>query len=310
MTLKPMMRLLAVFFALAATGCAGIIQDTRAFINRGDFAGAEAHIRSYQARNGVTPESLEAFSWLGRGYLAAGQFAQAEEYAARTEQLVLQHLKKAGHALDAEPHLPIALGAAIEVQAQVRAAQGERAVAVDYLRTQLKLYFQTSIRTRIQKNLNLLSLEGKPAPALEVSEYLGAVPKPLSAYKGRPVLLFFWAHWCATCKSQIPVMRRLMDEYGPRGLVLVGPTQRYGYGSRGAVLSPAAELKYIEEVRQKVYAPLAGMAVPVSEENFRRYGASTTPTLVLVDGGGIVTLYHPGPMNYEDLSARVRAILR
>jgi len=310
MTLKAMKRLLVVFFVLAATGCASLIEDTRTLINRGDFAGAEAHIRSYQARNGVTPESLEAYSWLGRGYLAAGKLVQAEEYAARAEQLVLQHLKKTGSVLDAEPHLPIALGAALEVQAQVRAAQGERAAAVDYLRTQLKQYFKTSIRTRIQKNLNLLSLEGKPAPALDVSEYLGAVPKPLSAYKGRPVLLFFWAHWCATCKSQIPVVRRLMDEYGPKGLVLVGPTQRYGYGSRGANLSPAAELKYIDEVRQRVYAPLEGMAVPVSEENFSRYGASTTPTLVLVDGGGIVRLYRPGPMGYEELRARIGTVLR
>lgn len=312
MTLKPMKRLLAVFLALSAVGLAGIdiIRDTRAFINRGDFAGAEAYIRAYQARNGVTPESLEAYSWLARGHLAAGHLAQAEEYAVQTEKLLLRRLKKTGSPLDAEAHLPIALGAAIEVRAQAQAAQGERGAAVDYLRTQLKLYFKTSIRTRIQKNLNLLSLEGKPAPALQVAEYLGAVPKPLAAYRGRPVLLFFWAHWCATCKSQIPIVRQVMDEFGPKGLVVVGPTQRYGYGARGAILTPAAELKYIDEVRQRVYAPLPGMAVPVSEENFSRYGASTTPTLVLVDSGGIVRLYRPGPMSYEELRARVRTVLR
>jgi thioredoxin-related protein len=47
----------------------------------------------------------------------------------------------------------------------------------------------------------------------------------------------------------------------------------------------------------------------VSEENFRRYGASTTPTLVLIDRAGIVRLYHPGAMTYEELRARVQSII-
>ena len=47
----------------------------------------------------------------------------------------------------------------------------------------------------------------------------------------------------------------------------------------------------------------------MSEENFRRYGASTTPTLVLVDRAGIVRLYHPGAMSYEELRARVASLV-
>jgi thioredoxin-related protein len=48
----------------------------------------------------------------------------------------------------------------------------------------------------------------------------------------------------------------------------------------------------------------------VSEANFLRYGASTTPTLVLVDRAGIVRLYHPGAMKYEDLRQAVMRILK
>jgi len=51
------------------------------------------------------------------------------------------------------------------------------------------------------------------------------------------------------------------------------------------------------------------MAVPVSEENFKRYGASTTPTLVLLDAKGVVRMYHPGAMSYEDLRDKIRPLL-
>ena len=73
-----------------------------------------------------------------------------------------------GQKLDDDPWLPTAAGAAIEVHAQVMAARGERTEAVEYLREQLKRYAGTSLSERIGKNINLLSMEGKPAPALEM----------------------------------------------------------------------------------------------------------------------------------------------
>ena len=48
----------------------------------------------------------------------------------------------------------------------------------------------------------------------------------------------------------------------------------------------------------------------VSEANFTRYGASTTPTLVLIDRAGIVRLYHPGAMTYADLRAAVAKVIQ
>ena len=253
-------------------------------MSRGNFPLAEAMLQSYKTQRGVTPEYLEALSWLARGDLITRQFDKADANAKETERLALQSL--ATRPLDAEAHLPLALGAAIEVEAQVLTANGDRAGALALLRKDLIAYGKTSIRTRIQKNINLLTLEGRPAPALQETEFLGAKPAPLLSLRGKPVLLFFWAHWCPDCKQEEHILAQIAREYGPKGLVMIAPTQRYGYVANGDEAGPADELKYIEQIRHQYYADLLNVPAPVSEANFRNYGASTTPTLVLIDRAG------------------------
>jgi thiol-disulfide isomerase/thioredoxin len=280
---------------------ASVVTDVETAMSHGNFPLAEAILQNYRSKNGVTPEFLEALSWLARGDLMTRQFDQADARAKETEQLAQQAL--ATRPLDAEPHLPTALGAAIEVEAQILTANGDRTGALALLRKDLAAYRSTSIRTRIQKNINLLTLEGRPAPALEEREYLGAKPTPLAALRGKPVLLFFWAHWCPDCKQEEHILAALTREYSAKGLVLIAPTQHYGYVANGEEAGPVEELKYIEQIRHQYYADLLSVPAPLSEANFRNYGASTTPTLVLIDRSGIVRVYHPGAMTIEELRA-------
>jgi len=291
---------------IAVAAWANIVGDVRALIGQNNFTLADALLQRYRTEHGVTPEMLEALSWLGRGSLAAKQLEKAQTYAAETQRLAIEQLKN--RPLDAETHLPLALGAAIEVQGQVLNERGDRSGAVAFLRKELATYRGTSIRTRIQKNINLLSLEGKAAPALVQREYLGAKPVPLTTLKGGPVLLFFWAHWCGDCKDEGPLLAQIEKEYAGKHLVVVAPTQRYGYVARGEEAGPAEELKYIDEIRHKFYADLLNVPAPISEENFKNYGASTTPTLVLIDKQGIVRMYHPGRMTLEEIRAALNKL--
>jgi thiol-disulfide isomerase/thioredoxin len=285
--------LLLITAALAVAQQPDIIDAVRAAISQNGFMAASQMIANYRSRHGNTPELIEALSWMARGELAAKNLDAAEKLSEEVTQLSKEKLK--ARPLDKDPYLPIALGAAIEVEANVFAARNERSEAIGYLREQLKLYYATSIRARIQKNINLLTLEGKPAPKL-----IG-VTLPI----GKPVLLFFWAHWCSDCKSEIPILAEIKREYGPKGLELVAPTQKYGYVAGGVSASAAVELKYIEEIRQRYYGQIITTPAPVNEENFRNYGASSTPTIVLVDRAGIVRTYHPGTMTREELKAAV-----
>ena len=167
-----------------------------------------------------------------------------------------------GQKLDDDPWLPTADGAAIEVHAQVLAARGERAEAIEYLQSQLKQFAGTSLPERIRKNINLLSLEGKPAPALDLSgaQWLGAKPPSLASLRGHPVLLFFWAHWCSDCKAEVAIVANLQRTFAPQGLVVIGPTRFYGYVAGGEDAPPAKEKPYIEQIRRRYYAALPGNA--------------------------------------------------
>ena len=250
-----------------------------------------------------TADELEAASWQARAELGHGELDAAlrDARAVRAGATgLLAHRR-----LDDDKQLPIALGAAIEVEAQALARRGERAAALELLRADRARYAHTSIATRIQKNLHLLDLEGKPAPPLVREPHFGRAVPSLAQ---RPVLFFFWAHWCGDCKAMAPAVGRIASELGPRGLVVIAPTQTYG-AVRGEEAPREAELRYIDEVRRRAYASLGDAPVPLDNGNFERWGASTTPTIVLVDRAGKVVLYHPGAMSYDELATRAAALV-
>ena len=297
-----------VLIALLSPAWAGVVEDVRGALAQNSFPAAETELNSYRAQNGVTPEYIEAYSWMARAALVHGDYDQAAAYAKQTRALALEQLKQ--RPLDAEPRLATGLGAAIEVQSQALAARGQRVQAVAVLQTALRTYGSTSIRARLQKNLNLLSFEGRPAPALRAEQFLGSKPPVLTELKGSPVLLFFWAHWCSDCKAEVASLAEIQKAYGPRGLVLIAPTRLYGYGSNGRDAAPSAEKKYIETVRRQYYSQLGDVPVPLSAGNFLTYGASTTPTLVLIDAAGVVRLFHSGALSGRELSLRMQTVLK
>ncbi len=301
------LRLLAALLLLSSVSAADLVEDIRTSLARNNFAAAESQLRGYRAQHGADPQYLESLSWMARTALATNHLDRAEQFARETESLTRQQLQH--QRLDSDPHLPIALGAALEVEAQVLAARGQHAQAVALLRRSIATYADTSIRPRLQKNLNLLSLAGQPAPPLNVAQYLGPKPASLAQLKGSPVLLFFWAHWCGDCKAEGPVLSQLLSEFGHRGLIALAPTQLYGYVARGEDARPKDELAYIQHVWQTYYPGLQACPVPVSSANFNLYGASTTPTLVLLDRSGRVSLYHPGALPYPDLRSAIEKLL-
>ena len=252
-------------------------------------------------------EWLAAVSWLARGASFAERWDVAEHYASEAYSGSLELIKN--RPLDADRFLPTALGAGIEVLGRTYDAQGEHGRAVTFLSTARRDFAGTSIETRIQKNFLLLSLEGQPLPALEAEGYLGVQQPTTEDFKGKVALFFFWAHWCPDCKRQEPILAALHEEYGDRGLTIVGPTQLYGFTSRGQTATPEEELAYLTGDYNDQFPVPSWMGVPISKDNFLNFGVSTTPTLILVDREGVVQRYNPGTLSHDELKALIEPLL-
>jgi len=69
--------------------------------------------------------------------------------------------------------------------------------------------------------------EGKPAydftlPILSPNGSVSYQRLALRSLRGRPVVLNFWASWCAPCRAETPLLADLSRTYAPRGIVFVG----------------------------------------------------------------------------------------
>jgi len=66
-----------------------------------------------------------------------------------------------------------------------------------------------------------VGLQGKAAPDFALQSIDGKTVH-LSDFRGKAVLLNFWATWCQPCKIEMPWFAELQKEYGPSGLQVVG----------------------------------------------------------------------------------------
>ena len=310
---KSIMMALTLAASLAAShldAAEAPIQQLKDLAFAGQSAQAKKLFESTRpASEMLSAEWLAAMSWVGRSGTISGDWELAADYAEATLAGCDKLLGQNPLGTDPDAPLAIALGAAVETLAKFHVAMNERGMAVVFLRERLSEHMGTGVETRINKNLLLLDLVGKPMPALDTRQFLGMHRSSLADMEGKVALFFFWAHWCSDCRAQKPILMDLERRYADKGLLLVAPTRLYGYIERGRDAAPPEERAFVERTYVRSHPLLGRVPVPLSTENFVRFGVSSTPTLVLVDRGGVVRLYHPGFIESPELAQRIEALL-
>jgi thiol-disulfide isomerase/thioredoxin len=275
-----------LLFTLPADA-ADLVRLVRLKLSAGDLPSSVAYVDDYRRETGVDAEYLNAVGWLARGAVMLGRPDLASLYVAELREEIPAEKEE----------VLIPYGAAIEVESKLRLAKEGRGAAIRFLEEELARAKDIALRSRIRKNINLLSLEGQPAP-----------PAGELELRGRPTLLFLWANWCGDCKSQEPVLGRILERYRERGLQIIAPTRLYGTVD-GKPASADDEKAHVAKVWKETYGSLADVSVVIDTETMVRYGASATPTFVLVDRAGIVRLYSPTRLSEPELARRIEAVL-
>jgi thiol-disulfide isomerase/thioredoxin len=288
---------LGVLLALLATSAfsANLVSGVRMKLAAGDLASGMAAAEDYKRETGVDAEYLGAIGWLARGAQMLGQPDLADRYVAELHREI--PAEKEG--------LTVPFGAAIEVEGRLLLARQGRGAALRYFKAALAQAKDPALRSRINKNIHLLSLEGAPGLPLDMHDYVGAAPQATS---GKPVLLFLWAQWCGDCRAQAPSLARVWQRYRDKGLVIVAPTRYYGTVDEKPA-TPEEEKARVAKVWGEVYTGLDGVTVPIDGQAHIGYGASATPTFVLLDRRGIVRYYTPTRLSEEELSRHIDAVL-
>ena len=291
--------LMVVLLALTASAAGELVRVVRNKLSAGDLASGVQAVEDYKRQHGVDAEYLEAVGWLARGAEMLNQPDAAAAYVAELRREIKE---------EKEEWLA-ALGAAIEVEGKLRARREGRGFAINFLETEFAKAKSLSLKSRIRKSINLLSLEGQPAPELNLSDYVGAKPASFAGLKGKPVLLFLWAHWCGDCRAQAASLARVAEKFRAQGLVVMAPTRYYGSGAEGKDATPAEEKVHVEKVWKESYPGLESVPVVIDTEGMIRYGVSATPTFALIDRKGIVRFYSPTRVAEAELSRRIEAVL-
>jgi cytochrome c biogenesis protein CcmG/thiol:disulfide interchange protein DsbE len=120
----------------------------------------------------------------------------------------------------------------------------------------------------------------------------------LSKYRGKVVLLDFWATWCTGCKEEIPWYMEFADKYGKKGLNVIGVSMDDdGWKAVRPFLAEKMKLNYPVVIGDDALAEQFG-------------GIKSLPATLLIDRQGRIAYSHIGVVDKVEFEGKIQELLR
>ncbi|MDE3103697.1 MAG: TlpA family protein disulfide reductase [Acidobacteriota bacterium] len=141
----------------------------------------------------------------------------------------------------------------------------------------------------------LPSLVGKPAPAFSLVTLEGK-RVTLAEYKGRPLLINFWATWCAPCKLEMPWFEEFRTQYAPQGFEILGIAEDDAGKDEIAKVARQAGVTYPVLLTDGKVAPAYG-------------GVDVLPMSFYIDRNGVIVEQTAGLGGKDEIEANIRKVV-
>ena len=148
---------------------------------------------------------------------------------------------------------------------------------------------------------------GKPAPKFTLEDLSGRKVS-LESFKGKALLINFWATWCGPCKIETPWLIELRNKYAGQGFEILGistegqdlkPSDKAGFARQKTAIA-----KFVQQ--QRVPYPVLVNGDSLSQE----YGGlDAMPTSFFVDRNGKVVAAQMGLTSESDIEANIKKAL-
>ncbi len=127
-------------------------------------------------------------------------------------------------------------------------------------------------------------LEMKGKPFALTGQGLTGGPINTASYRGKTLLVFYWATWCQPCQADLPALRALYQQYQSRGFEIVGVCLDIPAGTRPQQVAQLQQYLQSNRVTWPQIYEEGGLDSPPATH----FGIISLPTMFLVDSKGVV----------------------